>query len=293
MTGATTAAGGQQTNAGIWAVVVACNRPAELERLLAAIAAQSVAVDRVLVIDNGTNPLVAQVAAARSAQYHRSLRNMGGAGGFALGMLLALAGGARTLWLWDDDGWPEGEDCLERLLGCSADAPGRAAFGYRLNGRTTFSRAALQQRPLLHGMAHLFNGTVVPATTADRFGIPDIRLFIRGDEVDFLYRVLAGGGIVATVTAAVARHPSAEAETHSLLGGRIFAVHPADPMRRAMLFRNRGYLFRRHRRWGFLALDHVRYTLFFIVRRRPDLAGFRAWLRQTWRGVGEKLGPPP
>jgi hypothetical protein len=59
-----------------------------------------------------------------------------------------------------------------------------------------------------------------------------------------------------------------------------------------LLFRNRGYLMRRHRRWGFFALDVLRYGAFFLLRRRPDLSGYLDWMRLTWRGAAERLGAP-
>ena len=57
--------------------------------------------------------------------YLGSRRNLGGAGGFALGMLHALALGADWVWLADDDGRPQDRDVLATLLAC-ADKHGLA-----------------------------------------------------------------------------------------------------------------------------------------------------------------------
>lgn len=289
----------------ILAVIVACDRPSELRRLLAAIAEQTVSVAGTIVIDNDANPKVEEIARRFGAEHHRSVRNLGGAGGFALGMLLAMAAGADLLWLWDDDGWPGGPDCLGRQLDYQArtDAaitsplvvsesdPTRTSFGFRIAGRSTFDRGRLPREEALVGHVHLFNGALIPAAIVQRYGLPDLRLFIRGDEEDFLYRVLRGGGHVATVLDAIAFHPSGEREVVPLLGGRLFAVYPADPGRRRLMFRNKGYLFWRHHAYLRLALNIARYTLFFLFRWPPDVQGFREWLRCTVSGAREHLGP--
>ena len=54
--------------------------------------------------------------------YLGSRRNLGGAGGFALGMLHALALGADWVWLADDDGRPADADVLGTLLDCADTA---------------------------------------------------------------------------------------------------------------------------------------------------------------------------
>ena len=151
-----------------------------------------------------------------------SATNLGGAGGFALGMLAALARGAQALWLWDDDGYPENDDCLDILSACALsrgadlacplvvaeDDAFRTAFTFRVDGIRTTDRKTVQQRAQIDGFAHLFNGALIQASTLRRFGLPDYRFFIRGDEVDFGCRVSRSGGLIVTCTAAVARHPS-------------------------------------------------------------------------------------
>lgn len=107
-----------------------------------------------------------------------------------------------------------------------------------------------------------------------------------------MLRVRRGGGLVATLTSAVARHPSGRKEAKPILGGRFHAVYPPDSMRRETMFRNRGYIFSRHGRPAMLLADVVRYGLFFLARPRPDWLGYRAWLRATWNGVCGRLGRP-
>ena len=88
------------------AVVVTHNRVASLASSLDAVAAQTRRPDHLVVVDNADDPKVAEVLAASPvpSTYLPSQRNLGGAGGYALGMLHALALGADLVWLGDDDG---------------------------------------------------------------------------------------------------------------------------------------------------------------------------------------------
>ena len=48
-----------------------------------------------------------------------------------------------------------------------------------------------EDHDLLPGIASLFNGALFQAKALEKIGVPDYRLFIRGDEVEF-HRRLAG-----------------------------------------------------------------------------------------------------
>lgn len=288
------------------AVIVTRNRPEELRRLLAQLERQFLAPCDIIVVDNGDCPVTPRLCQDAAALHLRSEANLGGAGGFALGALMALARGAEWLWLWDDDGWPCEADALARLLQrqraggaaivsplvLDAADPDLCAFPFRLGGRRLLARADVQRRPVIAGQAHLFNGALMPAATFHRFGVPDTRLFIRGDEVDFMLRVMRGGGAVETLTTVTARHPSGMQEAMPVLGGLLLAAVPPDDLRRGMMFRNRAHVARLHRRWPMLAIDVLRYGAFFLARRRPDWAGWRHWLASSARGWRGELGGP-
>lgn len=103
----------------VYAVVVTHRRPLQLAESLKALATQSRAPDHVIVVDNdfsSGDTAVADLVAAQPVPctYLGSRRNLGGAGGFALGMLHALAAGADWLWLADDDGRPADAGCWRR-----------------------------------------------------------------------------------------------------------------------------------------------------------------------------------
>ena len=115
------------------AVLVTHRRPDELTKSLDALTTQSRALDHIVVVDNDDDDGAGRADArslGRAGQpvattYLGSRRNLGGAGGFALGMLHALALGADWIWLADDDGRPQDRDVLATLLAC-ADKHGLA-----------------------------------------------------------------------------------------------------------------------------------------------------------------------
>ncbi|MFT9544006.1 zinc-binding dehydrogenase [Mycobacteroides abscessus] len=129
------------------AVVVTYRRAAELAQSLQIVAAQTVAPNHLVVVDNDNDPAIKTLVEGQpiATTYLGSNRNLGGAGGFALGMLHALTLGADWVWLADDDGRPGGTDVLEKLLACARthrlaevspmvcdiDDPGRLAFPLR------------------------------------------------------------------------------------------------------------------------------------------------------------------
>jgi rhamnopyranosyl-N-acetylglucosaminyl-diphospho-decaprenol beta-1,3/1,4-galactofuranosyltransferase len=93
----------------VTAVVVTYNRRDLLLESVAAVLAQDRAPDRVIVVDNASEDGTAAAVREKfpAVQLAELKRNTGGAGGFAGGMALALAGGADLIWLMDDDTVPE------------------------------------------------------------------------------------------------------------------------------------------------------------------------------------------
>lgn len=288
------------------AVVVTRNRAELLRRCLASLTGQVLPPAQILVVDNASSDHTAEVVAAcPGARHHRLSGNQGGAGGFHAGITAALAAGADLVWLMDDDGEAADPQCLARLLGTALEEdadivgplvvddrdPDRLAFPYRLRGRTRFLLREVAHLPRIGGFAHLFNGVLVRARTFREIGLPERRFFIRGDEVEFLYRAQRHGLSVVTDTRARFRHPGSAAEIHPVFGGAFYAVMPPTEMKRFHQFRNRAYIFSRYGRWVYLAADVARYGYFFLVSRRLDLSGWGRWTAATWRGLRGDFTP--
>lgn len=293
-------------NPRVVAAVATRNRPALLERCLAGVLAQSRPPDAVIVVDDaGDVPLAPLVSRhGPSVTLLRLPCNCGPATAYTVAIETALREGADQVWLMDDDGLPADAGCLASLLAaaarleapiaaplvCDIDHPERLSFPLRLDGRTRFLSDEVRQHGCVHGFAHLFNGTLIDAAVFRRIGFPDPRLVMRGDEVEFRLRAQRGGIRIVTDPSVCFLHPGSSPEIHPILRGRFYAVVPPDGRKRALQFRNRGWIFSRYGMWGWLAADHLRYACFYLAQKR-DAAGYLAWLRCTWSGVAGRLAP--
>ncbi|MCV7074359.1 galactofuranosyltransferase GlfT1 [Mycobacterium szulgai] len=294
------------------AVVVTHRRPEELARSLEMLTTQTVPPEKVIVIDNDDSgdSRVHYVVAAQDIPsiYLNSRRNLGGAGGFALGILLALAHGADWVWLADDDGRAQDTRVLATLLACAKkhglaevspmvcnmDDPERLAFPLRRGLVWRRRTSELRTEPgqdLLPGIASLFNGALFAASALEVIGIPDTRLFIRGDEVEMHRRLVRSGLRFGTCLDAVYLHPCGSDEFKPILGGRMHTQYPEDAGKRFFTYRNRGYLLSQPGMRKLLPQEWLRFGWFFLVTRR-DPKGLLEWFRLRRLGRREKFGRP-
>lgn len=293
----------------VFAVVVTHRRPEQLAVSLGALTTQSRLPDHLIVVDNDSDDRVRELVAAQPTPttYLGSHRNLGGAGGFALGMLHALAAGADWIWLADDDGHPHGPDVLATLLSCAArhglgevspmvcdlDDPSRLAFPLRrgLVWRRRVDELRVDDSAggdLLPGIASLFNGALFRASTVEAVGVPDLRLFVRGDEVELHRRLVRSGVPFGTCLDAVYVHPQGGDEFKPILGGRMHTQFPDDATKRFFTYRNRGYLQSQPGMRRLIPQEWVRFGWFFLVSRR-DPAGLWEWIKLRRLGRRERF----
>jgi rhamnopyranosyl-N-acetylglucosaminyl-diphospho-decaprenol beta-1,3/1,4-galactofuranosyltransferase len=294
------------------AVVVTRHRTGPLRDSLEALAKQTHPIAHLVVVDNGPDRPAREVvdSCGLPASWLPSWHNLGGAGGFALGILHALALGADWVWLADDDGRAADQDVLATLVELAqrrglaavsptvvdADDPDRLAFTVRRGLTWHRSRASLTaddsaDPELLPGIAALFNGALLRASTIDAVGVPDLRLFVRGDEVEMHRRLVRSGLPFGTALRGAYRHPAGLSEDKPMLGGRLHARDPDDETKRFYTYRNRGYLVSQPgmRRTGLLELP--RFAWYFLVTRRSP-ARFAQWLRLLREGRAERFRRP-
>lgn len=294
---------GQLPTNAVVAVVVTRHRRELLADSLKMIGAQTRPPDHLVVVDNGPDDPVRDIVESCSvpSTYLPSKRNLGGAGGFALGMLHALSIGAEWVWCADDDGRPADENVLEVLLAeaekrglaeispvvSNIETPDRLAFPLR-RGLTWKRSAAELGTDFLPGIASLFNGALFRASTLDVIGVPDYRLFFRGDEVEIHRRMVRSGLPFGTCLRVAYLHPDGSDEFKPMLGGRLHAQDPENEVKRYYTYRNRGYLLSQPglRKIGMLEL--VRFGLYFIGTKRDPKAFFQ-WLKLVRQGRKERF----
>ena len=291
-------------------VIVSRDRAIDLTKTLRAVCGQNVSGLRsIIVVDSSAEPeaIIQAATGFERVSIIRSAVNLGGAGAFALGLLSAIGTGASWIWLMDDDGRPADEGVLRTLLAVArkknlaaiapvvidADDATRFAFPYPFRRRYIFFRREMSDDAFLASTAHLFNGMLIRSTAVFACGLPDLRLFIRGDEIDFMYRMRRAGLRFGTTATASFLHPSSNSELYSIWGGRLHVVYPQIAWKRRCQYRNRAYNFLRHGRWLIMAVDALRYPYFFLVHRRGDVAGLKEWLGCSWLGLRGKLAVDP
>lgn len=288
------------------AVIVTRHRAELLAESLKVIATQTRPPDHLVVVDNGPDQPARTVIeeCPIPTTYLLSQRNLGGAGGFALGMLHALALGAEWVWLGDDDGRPADDGALQTLLSVAErrglavvspvvvniDRPDRLAFplrrGLTWKRRLGELRGAGVDADFLPGIASFFNGALFRASTLDVVGVPDYRLFFRGDEVELHRRVVRSGLPFGTTLRTRFVHPDGSDEFKPMLGGRFHAQDPSDANKRYYTYRNRGYLLSQPGMRKIGALEVLRFGLYFIGQRR-DPKAFLEWLQLVRQGHRE------
>jgi GT2 family glycosyltransferase len=212
-------------------VVVTYNRAGLLLRMLGAVAASERRPDAVIVVDNASTDHTKTVLdGARDA--HRDLplqvirpeENLGGAGGFHLGVQAAYEQGFDRIWLMDDDVLPA-PDCLgvlmevdeDCLMAVREDTSGRlvekAAVTFdlrnplRLKPKTAMVETAYGERSAMPDKVEIenvaFEGFMVRRRVVEEIGLPDPGYFIFYDDVDYALRARRAGFHIWAVRDAV------------------------------------------------------------------------------------------
>lgn len=291
------------------AVVVTHKRRELLATSLQVLASQTRPVDRIVVVDNGAEDAVRSLVESLEVPttYLGSAHNLGGAGGFAYGILTALALGADWVWLADDDGRPEGPDVLATLLELAvrdglaevspvvADIADPQTLAFPLRRGTSWRRRRDElfadgddAAELLPGIASLFNGALFRASTFDAVGVPDLRLFVRGDEVEMHRRLVRSGLPFGTALTTAYLHPNGAEEFKPILGGRMHTQYPDDETKRFFTYRNRGYLMAQPGMRKLLPQEWIRFSWYFLVTRH-DPRGLIEWFRLRRLGRRERF----
>lgn len=284
------------TDATVAIVVVTYNRADLLTRCLDGLAALDRRPDAVLVVDNASTDHTAQVLAARvdlPLQVLRPDSNLGGAGGFHLGVRAAYEQGFDRIWLMDDDVVPA-PDCLdvlmahpgEALMAVREDTSGRlcekAATVFDLRNPLAVRpkremvedrhpvRARMPAEVPLENVA--FEGFMVAREVVARVGLPDPGFFIFYDDVDYALRVRRAGFRILAVRDAVLVRQLDFDQQHDMRSWKGF-----------YMYRN---LFVVHLRYGENALVRAKpYVIALMVVLLAPLRGGRAEAANVWRAV--------
>jgi rhamnopyranosyl-N-acetylglucosaminyl-diphospho-decaprenol beta-1,3/1,4-galactofuranosyltransferase len=269
----------------IVAVVVAYERRELVQETLAALEAQTVAPEAIVVVDNASSDGTCDVIRERFPRVDLVVlpRNTGGAGGFTVGIARALAvHEADAVWLMDDDTIPD-PGALAALLATRRAAPagtvllasavrwvdGRPHPMNTPRVRPGASRSAVR-RAAAHGAYPVrsasFVSLLVEAEAVRRHGLPVADYFLWNDDFEFSTRLLRRGrGFVSSGS-------TVEHRT------RTFGAADVDPGARFFYeVRNKSWLMRRSP------------SLSAVERLLYSAAALRSWTRTVIRSADRRL----
>lgn len=205
----------------IVAVVVTYNRLELLKRNLSCLRGQSIALSRIVIVNNGSTDGTGKWLDEQSdiTVIHQS--NVGGSGGFYTGMEYAVSLKSDWIWCMDDDVFPQ-PDCLERLLEHESRkevgimAPRRLMEGRiytndflsfdltrPFSSMYTGRLAKMQVDMPVEIAGTAFEGLFVRREVVERIGLPNKDLFIFCDDTDYCLRTIAAGYKILYVPAAL------------------------------------------------------------------------------------------
>lgn len=225
-------------------VIVTFNRKKLLCQCIEAVLQQEYKPTTIYIINNastdGTEEILLQKGYIQKSLLPKKLEeceikyiplneNIGGAGGFYIGMKAAFENGANAVWVMDDDGIPETK-CLYglvRYLGkydyiapmvLDIEDSQKMSFEY-CGERKQFEQKAVNG--LVQGVACPFNGILYSRHLIETIGFPKKEMFIWGDEENYNTRAIKAGFNPVTVIRAVHRHPANRVQTDDSIFGKI------------------------------------------------------------------------
>ena len=273
------------------AVVVTHNRKRLLLRCLRAIFSQTSKVTKVIVVDNassdGTKDFIFSASEFSDEEKQRMLwtaleKNLGGAGGFSVGVERAIAQKPDFLWLMDDDGFPS-ENCLSKLLKLSSPfsfiSPvvlsdkdkSSLSFPLRIRGSLKILENLADVRSLesnvIEGVVAPFNGTLISSDLIAKIGYPDKNFFIWGDEVDYTERARAAGAKIFTVSNSLYFHPKGQNVGNPMFFGLIRFNEPNSRIKLYCYCRNNVYNLRRYNGITKAALFSIKVVWYYTLTK--------------------------
>lgn len=205
----------------ITAVVVTYNRRELLIRCIEHLRKQTVRLDNIIVVNNGSMDGTAEWLNSQTDLQAIHQENVGGSGGLYRGIQQAYDDGYDWIWCMEDDVYPE-PDCLENLLKQDDDMTGilcplRKREGQvfvsgvrRFNLSNPFKSLHVyslkpedvrgKEYVTIEGIA--FEGPLIKREVVKKIGLPNKDLFLLYDDSDYGYRAVLAGYKIRLVTKA-------------------------------------------------------------------------------------------
>jgi rhamnopyranosyl-N-acetylglucosaminyl-diphospho-decaprenol beta-1,3/1,4-galactofuranosyltransferase len=278
------------------AVVVSYNRRDLLEKCLTALENQTRPLDEIIVVDNGSTDGSAEYVAENHPDVFlfRTGANLGGAGGFAWGVEIALAHGHEGAWLMDDDAEPE-LDAVAPLIEAFENVHPTPSFVASLvtAGRGTYNKrnppvisndAERQVVAHAHGGIAIdtatFVGVMVNLRLAATTHLPLSDFFIWLDDSEYTHR-LSRRELAMVMPSSMINHPDNKPVSNDMAGRLFYFL--------------RNYLWYIRERDGKLSSDMLdRVGLVIHAARQFAVASDKKlWATSVAKGFGQGLFTRP
>ena len=213
-------------------IVVTHNRSTLLKRCLKHLQSQSVKLNEILVINNGSSDGTREVLKQFDVKViHQD--NLGSAGGWHTGLKYAVENGFEAAWLMDDDGYPDKKAfeilksnfskdtaCVSSVL-INENDNSKFVFPFPILDKQGLPKFGFHKRNIIshkefktfcneefYPWAHLFNGALVSINSVKKIGNVNKDYFLYGDEVDYFFRLRKSGKVISNAKA-LHFHPEA------------------------------------------------------------------------------------
>lgn len=206
-------------------VVVTYNRLELLKENLQALKAQTFQPQRIIIIDNCSTDHTAEYLETlkNDPQYLiiRTEKNIGGAGGFSLGLKTSVLNGCDFTWMMDDDTIPE-NNALEELVKAAEQEKHVGFVCSRVNwtdgslhtmnkpflaGKTAHPTAASNnQTTPIKCLTCSFVSVIISSQAVRQVGLPIKEFFIWCDDIEYTERISSAGFSCYYVSHSIALH---------------------------------------------------------------------------------------
>jgi len=275
------------------AIIVTYNRKELLRNCIEALLNSSYPCD-LLVIDNnstdGTKDHIQNFLNEESIIYHNTGENLGGAGGFQVGIKLAVQRKYSYIWLMDDDTIVH-KDALEKLMEADQKLKGNYGFlssiAYWKDGsicnmnvqRVGIHKKIEEYKEITPIIMATFVSFFVKAETVMNVGLPIKEFFIWADDLEYSRRISRSMKCYAVPDSIVEHHMESNEKVN------VAKDSPDRMWRYDYLYRNEVYVYRREGIKGhiYLLIRMMKHSLLIIKDSKNDRS---LRLKRIWKSFG-------
>lgn len=267
-------------NLSVICVIVTYNRLELLKEAVKAVWSQTYQLHKIIIIDNhstdGTADYLTELSRNSQYQIVTLQQNIGGSGGFNIGIRRAMELGCDYVWVMDDDTIPQ-TDSLEKLV-TVAEREEQAGFlasrvlwtdgTDHIMNMPHFLNSNDENQPLREIKSSSFVSMLIKGDAIKKVGLPYSQFFIWGDDSEYSERISENGFRGLYVCDSIVLHKTAANY------GPELATAPADTAWK-FYYQMRNQLFISRRKTFFLffifkELNHLRLALHNINKRSPE-----------------------